>query len=116
MNRMREIRKEQHLTMKELGSKVGMSESTISLYETGKHEPDLKTLNRIADALGVSVDELLGRAPADEADEDVWELRERYRRDPEIRILFDAAAKAKPEHLRAVAAMLKALEPEEPSE
>ena len=114
MNRMRELRKERHLTMKELGQKVGMSESTISLYETGKHDPDLETLNRIADALGVTVDELLGRSAGTE--EDVWELRERYRRDPDIRVLFDAAAKAKPEHLRAVAAMLKALEPEDFSE
>ena len=38
---------------------VGVSESTISLYETGKHEPDLATMLRIAEILGVTVDELL---------------------------------------------------------
>lgn len=61
MNKMREIRRSKKLTMKELGNLVGVSESTISLYETGKHEPDIITMERIADALSVSVDELLGR-------------------------------------------------------
>jgi repressor LexA len=61
MNKMREIRRSKKLTMKELGNLVGVSESTISLYETGKHEPDIITMGRIADALSVSVDELLGR-------------------------------------------------------
>ena len=63
MNRMRDLRRSKKITMKELGRIVGVSESTISLYETGKHEPDLQTMGRIADALGVSVDELLGRDP-----------------------------------------------------
>ena len=109
MNRMREIRRERGLTMKELGKLVGMGESTISLYETGKHDPDIDTLNRIADALSVTVDELLGRPV--QTDDDIWELRDRLRSDPDMRVLFDAATKAKPEHLKAAAAMLKALEP-----
>lgn len=61
MNRMREIRKSRQMTMKELGKAVGVAESTISLYETGKHDPDLLTVGRIADELDVSVDALLGR-------------------------------------------------------
>ena len=61
MNNMRAIRKEKGLTMKELGKLVGVSESTISLYENGKHDPDLLTMTRIADVLDVTVDELLGR-------------------------------------------------------
>jgi transcriptional regulator with XRE-family HTH domain len=60
---MRDLRRSKKITMKELGRIVGVSESTISLYETGKHEPDLQTMGRIADALSVSVDELLGRDP-----------------------------------------------------
>ena len=50
------------------------------------------------------------RAVPDDVDDDTWALRERYRRDPNYRLLFDAMEKAKPEHLRAAAAMLKALE------
>lgn len=61
MNSMREFRKAAGLTMKQLGEIVGMSESTISLYERGFHEPDIETMTRIADALHVSIDRLLGR-------------------------------------------------------
>lgn len=62
MNRIREARKAKSLIMKELAQKIGVTESTISMYETGKREPDLKTLVRIADVLDVSTDYLLGRS------------------------------------------------------
>ena len=42
-------------------------------------------------------------------EDDAWAIRERLRRDPEYRLLFSAADKAKPEHLKAAAAMLKIL-------
>jgi transcriptional regulator with XRE-family HTH domain len=112
MNKMRELRKKKKLTMKELGKAVGVSESTISLYENGKHEPDLVTIKRIADILETSLDELTGRYEPDEQlnDNEAWAFRERYRRDPAYRLLFDAAENARPEHLRAAAAVLKSLE------
>lgn len=59
--RIREIRKRCGLTMKELGDRVGVGESTISQYETGKRQPDYEILLRIADYFGVSVDYLLGK-------------------------------------------------------
>lgn len=114
MNNMRALRKQQKMTMKALGLAVGVSESTISLYETGKHEPDIMTMQKIADVLGVSLDELFGRTVEQDDDDETFEIRERLRRDPEYRLLFDAARKATPEHLKAAAAMLKALEPEDP--
>jgi len=61
-NRIREIRKERGLTMKELGVVVGLAESTISQYETGKRQPDNETLLRLAEYFGVTVDYLLGGA------------------------------------------------------
>ena len=62
VNRIREARKAKSLIMKELAQKIGVTESTISMYETGKREPDLETLVRIADVLDVSTDYLLGRS------------------------------------------------------
>lgn len=67
MDNMRSIRKKKGYTMKALGKAVGVSESTISLYENGKHEPDIVTMRRIADVLNVTVDELLGREQKDPA-------------------------------------------------
>lgn len=59
-NRIRELRKENNITMKQLGEHLGLGESTISQYETGKREPDLKTLLKISEYFHVSVDYLLG--------------------------------------------------------
>ena len=112
MNIIRELRKQHHMTMKELGKIVGVAESTISLYETGKRQPDLDTLTHIADVFGVSIDKLMGRELSSDH-EDTWKIRERLRTDPNYRLLFSAAENASPEHLKAAAAMLKALEPEE---
>lgn len=61
MEKIRELRKERKLTMKKLGQIVGVSESTISLYENGKRQPDYDTLQKLADYFDVSVDYLLGR-------------------------------------------------------
>lgn len=60
MNRIREKRKALGLTLKQLGAVIGVSEGGMSHYETGRREPDPDTLKRIATALGVSVDYLLG--------------------------------------------------------
>ena len=68
MTKLKELRKEHKLSMKELGKILGLSESTISLYEAGKREPDIKTLIKIADYFKVSVDVLIGRNETNEDD------------------------------------------------
>ena len=60
MKNLRYLRKNQNLTMKELGKIIGVAESTISLYETGKREPDIKTLSKLASFFSVSTDYILG--------------------------------------------------------
>lgn len=60
MLKLREIRARQKLTMKELGKKVGVSESAIGLYENGKRKPDFDMLLKLAEALDSSVPELTG--------------------------------------------------------
>lgn len=62
-NRIREIRKALGITMKELGEKIDVAESTISQYETGKRQPDNETLLKLGEALDVSVGFLLGAEP-----------------------------------------------------
>lgn len=111
--RIREFRKQAGLNQDQLAELSSLNRVTVAKYESGKVEPGAKALSRIADALEVSVDVLLGRnadepPPADQ--DESWAIRERLRRDPEYRLLFSAAEKASPEHLRAAAAMLKALE------
>lgn len=61
MNNIRTRRRALNLTMKQLSAAVGVTEAAISHYETGRREPDPDMLGRIANALGVTVDYLLGR-------------------------------------------------------
>ena len=68
MTKLKELRKEHKLSMKELGKILGLSESTISLYEAGKREPDIKTLIKMADYFKVGVDVLIGRNETNEDD------------------------------------------------
>lgn len=60
MVRIKEYRRAHGMTAKQLAECVGVAESTMSLYENGKREPDFETLLRIAVALDASVDALLG--------------------------------------------------------
>jgi transcriptional regulator with XRE-family HTH domain len=48
------------LKQRELGERVSVSNLSISLYETGRNKPTLATLIKLAEALGLSTDYLLG--------------------------------------------------------
>ena len=54
-----ELRKQQGLTQQQLADKLNLSNKTISKWESGSGSPDISNLSVLADALGVSVDELL---------------------------------------------------------
>lgn len=58
--RIKELRKEKGITQNKFATELGISKCTISLYESGKREPDIATLLRIANYFDVSVDYLLG--------------------------------------------------------
>lgn len=111
MFRLKEYRKQSGLTQTELGKLVGVAKSTMSQYESGNREPDIETIKKFADIFGVTVGELLGHEEPEH--DEAWGIRERLRTDPAYRMLFSAAEKASPDHLRAAAAMLKSLEPPE---
>ena len=58
LKRLRELRE---LTQAELGRRAGMGSASVSHFETGQRVPSLDSMVRLADALEVSVDALLGR-------------------------------------------------------
>ena len=61
---IRVIRQRKNLTLQALAKKAGnMSYTFLSNVETGKADPSLSTLRRLADALGVSVSDLVKEAP-----------------------------------------------------
>lgn len=58
--RLKRLREQHNLTTRELGEIVGVSNATISRYETGKRDPDLIVVYKIAQYFGVSVEYLCG--------------------------------------------------------
>lgn len=60
--RLRQYRREKRLTQQELAELLGVSNKSVSRWESGSY-PDVATLAPLARALGVTVDELLGGQP-----------------------------------------------------
>lgn len=54
-----QLRKEQGLTQKELADRLNVTDKAVSKWETGKGFPDVKLLEPLAQALGVSLAELM---------------------------------------------------------
>lgn len=65
---IRDYRLRKGLTMKELGDRVGVSESAISLYELGKRRVSDEMLLRLSEELDTDVNHLLGRSEPDLAE------------------------------------------------
>lgn len=59
--RLKELRKKAHLTQHELATIIGVSRSTVAMWESGLNEPDNKTLLHLALFFNCTVDYLLGR-------------------------------------------------------
>lgn len=55
---IKEIREKQEMTQLELAEKIGVSDKTISKWETGKGLPDITMVEPLANALGISIIEL----------------------------------------------------------
>lgn len=108
---LKRLRLSKNMTQAELGKAVGISQTAIANWEVSARQPSVDTVVLLADFFGVSVDVLLGRPSDEKKEDDSYDIRERLRRDPNMRMLFSAADKATPDHIRAAAEMLKALEP-----
>lgn len=51
--RIKDARNKSGLTQKQLGERLGVSESAVAQYESGQRVPKVDTLQRIADALNI---------------------------------------------------------------
>lgn len=67
-SRLRALREEKGISQANLASLLGVSKSTIGLYETGDTLPDIETADKLCDCFGVSADYLLGRSPTKSQD------------------------------------------------
>ena len=62
---LRKFRELRGLTQAQMGARSAIGAASISHFETGQRTPTLQTIVKLADALDVTVDALLGRAPVE---------------------------------------------------
>ena len=56
---LKDLRKINKLTQKELASKIGSDRRSIIRYETGEHMPNILVAKKLSIALDVSLDDLI---------------------------------------------------------
>ncbi len=115
-NIFKRLRSSSGLTQVEMAEKLGISRSTIGMYETGAREPDFETLEKIADFFNVDTDYLLGRTDQTTVlpetvghyylNDEARELAQFMFEHPEYKALFDASWKVKKEDIAFVKEMI----------
>ena len=57
--RIRTMRKSRQMTQEDLAKSIGQSASSITMYETGRREPDFETLEALADVFNVPLSSIV---------------------------------------------------------
>lgn len=129
--RLAELRSAQGLTQQQLADLTGLTRGRLNNYEQGTREPDLVTLQSLADFFQVTTDFLLGRTDTtgdftaetmskiDQAlDEDpellaFWlETKKR----PDLQLFLKQVKSASPKAIRQMMTIIKMIEEEESEE
>lgn len=98
--RLQQLLDEKEISRKEFAAMTGLTEAAISRYVTGQREPKAFTASLMANALGVSMNELLGTA-SDNPEE----------LDGAVRLVARSAKKITPEQKqKLISALLNSLE------
>lgn len=99
--RIKELREVNDISQKKLADILGLSQSTIGMYETDKREPNAETLAKLAEIFGVTVDFLLGK------EKTIKDLEEEF---PEaIQLIRKANSELSDEGKEMLIRMMKAL-------
>lgn len=87
-DRLRQLREARGFSQDELAAQLGFGAAQMNRYENGKADPSLDGITRIANALQVTTDWLLGltddpqsRLEEDEITPEEWQLLNHFRRD-----------------------------------
>ena len=82
--RLRELRRESHMTGDELGKKFNVTKTAISYWENGKSFPDEETIKKFADFFQVSTDYILGNSDIRNPYENHQRISESIKDDKEL--------------------------------
>ncbi len=63
---LQELRKQNDMTQEQLGEQLGVTNKTISRWETGNYMPPIECLKRLSDRYGISINEIIAGKRLDE--------------------------------------------------
>ena len=96
--RIRTMRKSRRMTQEDLAKAIGQSPSSITMYETGRREPDIETLEAFADVFNVPLSFLI----SDEAPMESKQV------DPEIHIVSSMMEELPQDQKEQIVAIVRA--------
>ncbi|MBQ6696571.1 MAG: helix-turn-helix transcriptional regulator [Lachnospiraceae bacterium] len=56
---LKELRKQNNMTQEQLGERIGVTNKTVSRWETGNYMPPIECLKLLSDLYGISINEIL---------------------------------------------------------
>ena len=114
-DRLRELRTSRGLTQDDFAKATGLTRSAISMYESGKREPNFEVLEMIADFFNVDMNYLLGKNESSTyyLNPETARIAQEIKDTPGQRILFDAARDLSPEDIKVVMAVIEGLKAKE---
>lgn len=104
--------KERGISPSAAAIEMGINKGTVSVWKNRGVTPQAQQLQKISSFFGVSIDYLLGneeKLPAAECDEELAEMLEDIRRNPELRAMFDLAKGSTAEEVRTYTNVIRAL-------
>ena len=124
--RLRELRRENHMTGDELGKKFNVTKTAISYWENGKSFPDEETIKKFADFFQVSTDYILGKSDirnpyenhqriseSIKDDKELLEFWEVLKEREDLQLLFKQTKQMTEKDIRQIIKIIKAIEDEE---
>ncbi|WP_312562124.1 helix-turn-helix transcriptional regulator [Anaerospora sp.] len=129
--RLAELRSARGLTQQQLADLTGLTRGRLNNYEQGTREPDLVTLQSLADFFEVTTDYLLGRSDTtaeaaaetmnkiDQAlgeDPDLLAFWLETKKRPDLQLFLKQVKSASPKAIRQMMTIIKMIEDEESDE
>lgn len=106
---LKRLRTQRGLSQEELGRKIGVGKSTISMYENGSREPSLETLEAIADTFNVDMNTLTDSKTSSELSAELQDYLEELKNREEMRMLFSLTKGATKEDVMQAVKIIEAL-------
>lgn len=93
-NRLKELRKAKGISQATLAERLGLSKSTIGMYETGDITPSVDALEQIADFFNVDMNYLLGKEEQSRffMDYAIYTIASELSEDPELLAIVERAS------------------------